>query len=601
MAEPQSDLSLPIGGRSIGSAANAAGKAAGPKPGGGWGGGSAGDSVFVAGVGPSRVLAHSGSEVLVADAAGGERSVRRRDMYSPTTGSRLEYLQPAADCETRRVSSGSAVFSLLSTMMGGGVLSLPYAFRALGLIPALVATVVTATASAFTIDLLISASRATGAVTYAELARRAFGPAGSHAVLGLTFAITWLCTVAYGVLIADLVGPLTEGFTASGESASRDLIVLIAFGAVSPWCFASSLHSLRLVTVLAFLSLITVVGALLYHAGETLGTANHRAFVAVGVHEVPVLVRGGLKLWTEKPEDLPYVGPVFLVSFLCHFNVLPMHNEMRRPTRSRTKGVVNCSVGIVTVLYVLAGICGYAWAGHFTCGNILLNFSAKDLPINIARGALSACLVGGLPLFILPCRSCLHQLLARSSAAGIGAEVHVYERSPTAGQQRVGSYNPEEAAADVEAGFAVRAIETALLLGTTAATTVVLDSVMMIWSIIGSTICVLIGFTFPPAIWLRLKTDGAAWKVRTAQAIFVSSLVFGVLCTVGAVMNLNRPACPAEVLEASSNATPAIARAGSPAAAAVLAGPNASLPVNASLPLNASLNLNASLPFSILA
>jgi hypothetical protein len=192
------------------------------------------------------------------------------------------------------------------------------------------------------------------------------------------------------------------------------------------------------------MSLITVVGALLYHAGETLGTANHRAFVAVGVHEVPVLVRGGLKLWTEKPEDLPYVGPVFLVSFLCHVNVL-------------------------------------------------------------------------------------------------------------------------------------------------------LDSVMMLWSIIGSTICVLIGFTFPSAIWLRLRRDGSAWKVRTAQAIFVSSLVFGVLCTVGAVMNLNRPACPAEVLEASSNATPAIARAGSPAAAAVLAGPNASLPVNASLPLNASL------PFSILA
>ena len=101
-----------------------------------------------------------------------------------------------------------------------------------------------------------------------------------------------------------------------------------------------------------------------------------------------------------------------------------------------------------------------------------------------------------------------------------------------------------------------------------------LDSVMMLWSIIGSTICVLIGFTFPSAIWLRLKTDGAAWKVRTAQSIFVSSLVFGVLCTVGALMNLNRPACPAEVLEGSANATTAIGPAGAPA------GPNASLPLS---------------------
>ena len=125
-------------------------------------------------------------------------------------------------------------------------------------------------------------------------------------------------------------------------------------------------------------------------SAQTYHTAEHRAFVEVGHHEVPVFVRSGVNLWTEKPEDLPYVGPVFLVSFLCHFNVLPMHNEMRRPTRARTKGVANFSVGLVTVLYVLTGLSGYAWAGQFTCGNILLNFSAVDFPINIARGALSA-------------------------------------------------------------------------------------------------------------------------------------------------------------------------------------------------------------------
>ena len=108
----------------------------------------------------------------------------------------------------------------------------------------------------------------------------------------------------------------------------------------------------------------------------------------------------------------------------------------------------------------------------------------------------------------------------------------------------------------------------------------VLDSVMMLWSIIGSTICVLIGFTFPSAIWLRLKSDGAAWKVRAAQAIFVSSLVFGILCTVGAVMNLDRPACPAVVLEASANATSAVGPTAPLAAATVTAGPNASLPLS---------------------
>jgi amino acid permease len=232
----------------------------------------------------------------------------------------------------------------------------------------------------------------------------------------------------------------------------------------------------------------------------------------------------------------------------------------------------------IEVLYILTGICGYAWAGCFTCGNVLLNFSSGDFPINIARGSLASCLALMLPLFILPCRSCLHQLFARSSAASSGPEVHVYERSPTIGQQRVGSYSPQEAATDGDYSVALRTFETVMLLGTSTATTVVLDSVMMIWSIIGSTICILIGFTFPTAIWLRLKTDGSAWKVRTAQAILVSSVVFGVLCTVGAVINLQRPACPAVVIDTLSNATR------QPTAFAE-AAPSTAFEPNASLPL----------------
>ena len=56
----------------------------------------------------------------------------------------------------------SAVFSLTSSMLGGGILSLPYAFYASGLVLGGIALVLSAIANAFTIDILVVLAQTSG-------------------------------------------------------------------------------------------------------------------------------------------------------------------------------------------------------------------------------------------------------------------------------------------------------------------------------------------------------------------------------------------------------------------------------------------------------
>ena len=51
--------------------------------------------------------------------------------------------------------------------------------------------------------------------------------------------------------------------------------------------------------------------------------------------------------------------PRFGVSFLCHFNALPTHEELRSPTRPRMRRVLGLTMILTSLLYLFIGSAGY--------------------------------------------------------------------------------------------------------------------------------------------------------------------------------------------------------------------------------------------------
>lgn len=119
-----------------------------------------------------------------------------------------------------------------------------------------------------------------------------------------------------------------------------------------------------------------------------------------------------LPLWAESFTQALYVFPVIGISFQCHFNALPTHTELQRPTQQRMRRIISLSVVSTAVLYTCMGVFGLAWAGEAVCGNILLNFASDDKLIIFCRACLGLMLLMNFPMFMQPSRNALWRLVS---------------------------------------------------------------------------------------------------------------------------------------------------------------------------------------------
>ena len=116
-------------------------------------------------------------------------------------------------------------------------------------------------------------------------------------------------------------------------------------------------------------------------------------------------------------QDAIYAAPIESVAFLCHFNVLPMQDELVRPTRARVQRVTHTTIGICVLLYTAIALTGYFRFTSSTCGDYLNNFPNDDAIVTVGRIGLLLTLYCSFPLVVLPCRSTFSRLLNIISGA----------------------------------------------------------------------------------------------------------------------------------------------------------------------------------------
>lgn len=181
----------------------------------------------------------------------------------PSMGSKtlsLENILPPPSSSARITSSVSASFNLLATVIGGGVLSLPFAYAASGLVLTTVFILLAACMGSFSLYILCSCARRTGGVTYGDVVRRAFGP---RAELGLQLTLaTFLLFVvtAYMVLIRDINGSLVPLFVDPAPAPNQVLAASMVF--CLPFMLQRDLHSLRYNCYVGFVSVLLLLVAI---------------------------------------------------------------------------------------------------------------------------------------------------------------------------------------------------------------------------------------------------------------------------------------------------------------------------------------------------
>ena len=307
----------------------------------------------------------------------------------------VETLSPAHGDPSRTTPVTSSATALLSTMMGGGMLTIPFAYSQVGLLGGLILQLASAVAGGFSLYILIAAARRTGAARYGDVAEYAFGPRARLAVSFLTLSLTLMCIVAYSSLLKDMLGTFLElaGIVHEGKRALLlGLLGVVAF----PISLNRSLGGLSFVTPLSLASMVTLMLAVLLRGSSHAYTNWDELY---------------WRLWPESSANVFRALPIFVLAYMAHFNALEMHSELVDPTRARLKRVIVITIAVSTSTYLLFGVAGYLWAGDGVQGDILNTFEAADPFIFVGRLGLSLAMLGNIPLMVLPARQIIVELL----------------------------------------------------------------------------------------------------------------------------------------------------------------------------------------------
>ena len=236
---------------------------------------------------------------------------------------------PAYQSESRESSMTVATFNLLNTVVGGGALSLPYAFSKSGWLCGIIIVAFSAQLSLFALNLLCTLARKLSCDSYAAVVRKTMGRGSADLLDLIQFFMLLLVVVAFLILIRDIAGDIFEFAVLDSASASASdadgtpslspqqrtgLLCAIA-AAMFPLMAQESLHALRHVSIVGSASVLLLLVVIAHKAvlANTHGGQDFFAAVAAGGP------RGRARAWPVDVDGVLDALPIILIGacLLC--------------------------------------------------------------------------------------------------------------------------------------------------------------------------------------------------------------------------------------------------------------------------------------------
>ena len=347
----------------------------------------------------------------------------------------------------------SARMNLLSSMVGGGCLSLPLAFHQTGnLFVGPIILIVTGALAQQSILFLIKASvystssgetdrlnnpssrrndmidNRKGVASYETVASQAFGPNARIFAMTLVCVCCYFAAVGYAVLLRDMLEPIVDATVkppegvGGGPTVARNSAMLLIVLCISPLTTWRNLTALKDVGAASMMSVFTVGLCVAYRSIEChMGYNSPKS-------EVPSneAADDSMRAFPTSMKELLDALPLFISSYVCHFNVLPIHNELKCPSSDRVKHWVRTAIWPATLFYFVIGLTGSMYAKCTSSGtvqgNILLDFDEEDPLLLLGRLCLAMTITLAFPMVIIPARDIIVRSLIGTSIEG---HVHI--------------------------------------------------------------------------------------------------------------------------------------------------------------------------------
>eukprot|EP01079_Euglenida_sp_SAG-EU17-18_P010614 gene10614-1930_t len=324
-----------------------------------------------------------------------------------------------------RSAVGSTV-NMINTIIGSGVLGVPYAFSRTGWLAGLVVLAAMGTMAVGSVRLMmLSTILAPREIrTYEDLGALCLGrPWGKWWTEFNIFFINFGASISYVQVIrdsfppslCDVLGTIDSGFVEEALQHPAGLTLALVVTVITPLSLLKRMDLLQAPSCLSLLLYGTFVACLVYRAVVPSPTQSWQGQCLPPSPASPV---------PRSPIAVFLVIPIFSLAYSCHSNVcqapspqpaflvFPVYNEMKPATPTRMFLVASCAIVMCGLVYAVVGMAGYASFSGSTCGNIMNNFPPDDHVMTTVRLLFTLSICFTFPLVIFPARRALCIALA---------------------------------------------------------------------------------------------------------------------------------------------------------------------------------------------
>lgn len=301
------------------------------------------------------------------------------------------------------------VFNLVKSIVGAGVLSLPYGVAAFGnapsaLVPAIGLIALMGALSAYTFGLIGRVCKLSNTESYSDAWDETVGRSSSALIAFSCFIDCFAGNLSYSMILADT---LVNLLASTGVAVTRTQSLLGVTGVVLlPLCLMKNLASLAPFSLVGIMGMLyTTLAMGLRYFGKVYQPDG--AFFDSQL-TAPVFGTAGAAA-ALSPKSLILMC-MLSNAYIAHFNAPKFLKELKNPTMGRFNQVIAWSFSTAVLLYGLITGFGFLTFGAASNGLILNNYSTADIWASLSRIAVAISITCSYPLIFVGTRDGLLDL-----------------------------------------------------------------------------------------------------------------------------------------------------------------------------------------------
>lgn len=304
------------------------------------------------------------------------------------------------DPKKEKSSISFTSFNYINSIVGSGVIGMPYAIHQSGVAMGLIILLVVAVVTDAALCLMIAAARTAQVTTYQELVRASFGRPGFVLATGLQFLYPFISLISYNVIVGDtlrIVLIRLTGLSSESVLAQRTFIM-----ATSTLLITLPLSLYRNITHLCKVSLASVVMI-----------AAIALAMVIRFSTMFNLVPASDDAWDLAKDTFPTTIGIMSFAFMCHHSSFLVFESLADNTQERWNKVTHISIAAAAVLSLVYAMAGYLTFTGYVQGDMFENYCWNDDLMNLCRGVYAFTILLTYPIECFVARDVLETAFFR--------------------------------------------------------------------------------------------------------------------------------------------------------------------------------------------